>query len=56
MRRFHCNRTKNLLGLEIDHDRKSHWGLLEIPRGCVALTGVTRDSDAVGRVVQEEAV
>ena len=36
-------------------DKKSHWGLPEIPRGCAALTGVTRDSDAVGGIVQEEA-
>ncbi|CAN0445426.1 unnamed protein product [Ascophyllum nodosum] len=28
-------------------DRKSHWGLPEIPRGSAALTEVTRDSDAV---------
>ena len=32
-------------------DRKSLWGLPEIPRGCAALTVVTRDSNAVGGVV-----
>ena len=36
-------------------DRKSHWGLPEIPRRCTALTGVTRDSDAVSSVQEKTA-
>ena len=42
-------------GAHINCDWKSHWGLPEIPRGSAALTGVTRDSVAVGGVVPEKA-
>ena len=40
--------------LVVSCDRKFHRGLPEIPLGCAALTGITRDSDAVGGAVQEE--